>query len=98
MPFGTGQAITNLARQLSGDEFRDLGVRVDVGKIEAAVDARIVTDYGLSIPDIAAAVRINVGERIRGMTGLKVKEVNLEIVDLYFEGGGRPEGSPARVQ
>ncbi len=85
VPVGAGQAIGNLARSVAGGEFRDLGVSVEVGQVEATVDARIVTDYGGSIPDIATAIRTNVQRRIVEMTGLRVKEINLEVVDLWFD-------------
>lgn len=85
VPFGAGQRLSSLARSIGGSDMKDLGVAVEVGEIEAAVDCRIVTEYGVSIPRVAAAIQANVGERIREMTGLKVKEVNIEVVDLYFE-------------
>lgn len=84
VPFGTGQAITSLARAVTGAQMRDLGVSVEVGTIEAAVDVRITTDYGVSIPEIASSVRSNVSARIMEMTGLRVTEVNIEVVDLFF--------------
>ena len=85
VPFGTGQALTNLARSVTNSEYRDLGIHVAVGQIEAAVDARIITRYGHSIPEIATGIRDNVTNQIKSMTGLAVKEVNIEIVDLYFD-------------
>lgn len=85
VPFGTGQALANLARSVTNAEYRSLGVNVEVGQVEAAVDARIITRYGYSIPDISSGIRTNVSSRIKEMTGLTVKEVNLDVVDLYFD-------------
>ena len=84
VPFSTGQALTNLARSVTNTEYRDLGVNVAVGQVEAAVDARVITHYGFSIPEIVSGIRDNVSARIGDMTGLQVKEINIEIVDLYF--------------
>ena len=84
VPFGAGQRLSSLAHTISGDEMKDLGVAVEVGEFEAAVDVRIITNYGVSIPKIARSIQDNVAERISMMTGLKVKEVNIEVVDLYF--------------
>lgn len=85
VPFGAGQTISNLANRVSGGmEMRDLGVRVEVGTEEAAVDVRVVTNYGASIPAIADAVFKNVSTRILDMTGLKVVEVKIEVLDLWF--------------
>lgn len=85
VPFGAGQRITSLAHSISGDEMKDLGVAVEVGEVEAAVDVRIITAYGVSIPKIARSIQDNVVKRIGTMTGLKVKEVNIEVIDLYFD-------------
>lgn len=60
------------------------GVHVEVGKKECAVDLVIVARYGHSIPELANEVRNNVISRIESMTGLLVKEVNLEIDDVEF--------------
>ena len=59
-------------------------VNVVVGEIEAAVDLGMSVDYGESIPDVAEAVRRNIIGRIQAMTGLIVKEVNIDVTDLYF--------------
>ena len=67
------------------------GVSVAVGQGQATVDLEIVTYYGQSIVEVAEAVRTNVIERIEGMTGLDVAEVNITVDDLYVEGSGQPE-------
>ena len=59
-------------------------VDVVVGEIEAAVDLGMSVDYGVSIPDVADAVRRNIMGRVQTMTGLIVKEVNIDVTDLYF--------------
>jgi len=59
-------------------------VNVVVGEIEAAVDLGMSVDYGENIPQVADAVRNNVIGRIQAMTGLIVKEVNIDVTDLYF--------------
>ena len=72
------------------------GVSVEVGEREAAIDLDIVTYYGQSIVDIADAVRRNVTGQVEGMTGLKVKEVNIHVDDIFVE--GEQEAQPQRVQ
>ncbi len=85
--FGAGQAVASIASSIRKNDMKDLGVRVEVGAKEAAVDARIVTNYGASIPEVAEAIRKNVSARIEQMTGLKVVEVNVDVVDLFFPSG-----------
>ena len=55
----------------------------------------MTVDYGVSIPQVAEAVRQNIVERVRGMTGLIVKEVNINAADLYFP---EEEAAQPRVQ
>lgn len=99
VPFGAGQTLARVARQVTGSEYRDLGVNVEVGKVEAAIDLRIVTEYGVSIPAIAAQIRENVARRIMEMTGLRVKETNIEVVDLWFaDDEVTPTPSSSRVE
>jgi len=101
VPFGATQALANLTNSIRGKDYRDLGVSVEVGQVEAAVDTRIITDYGVSIPAVAANIRENVEARILEMTGLTVKEVNIAVVDLWFEEVGTLPPvvqTPSRVQ
>ena len=84
VPYGAGQSVTSFAKTITRSDMHDLGVNVEVGQREAAVDVRIITEYGASIPAVADAVRRNVADRIETMTGLRVVEVNLDVMDLYF--------------
>lgn len=92
-PMSTGSAISGLASGLTsrmrGDDQNapaqgSQNVRVEVGEREAAVDLAMTVDYGLSIPQVAEAVRHNIISRVGAMTGLAVKEVNIDVTDLYF--------------
>ena len=81
---GVGGAVTGLAQRVTGTDTRSQGVNVEVGEREAAIDLRLTVDYGVSIPQVAEAVRRNIMSRLEAMTGLIVKEVNIEVTDLYF--------------
>src|SRR5205823_1086829 len=81
-----GQTFTGLARAAARQVSHDLGVNVEVGQREAAVDVRLIAEYGVSIPAVAEGVRRNVTDRVETMTGLVVKEVNVTVTDLYFPG------------
>ena len=84
-----------LSRVRLGDEPLAQGVNVEVGKREAAIDVVIVVRYGHSIPTLAREVRENVIARVEAITGLVVKEVNIEVDDLRFE---EETSNLARVQ
>jgi uncharacterized alkaline shock family protein YloU len=47
---------------------------------------------------VTEAVRRNVIERIEGMTGLQVTEVNIMVDDLFVEGEPQPAAAEPRVQ
>jgi len=98
VPWGANQTVSAFAKRVIGKSMRDLGVNVDVGTIEAAVDVRIVTVYGKSIVTIAGNIRENVRERIEGITGLRVTEVNVEIIDLFFPDTEQQEARSTRAR
>ncbi|MER8045173.1 Asp23/Gls24 family envelope stress response protein [Streptomyces sp. NPDC094032] len=58
------------------------GVKAEVGEVQTALDLEIVVDYGVSISDVAGAVRENVIAAVERMTGLEVVEVNIAVSDV----------------
>lgn len=74
------------------------GVNVEVGERQAAVDVELIADYGVSIADLAVAVRRNVIGSIERMTGLEVTEVNIAVLDVHLEGDEVDDGTVSRVE
>ena len=76
------------------------GVSVEVGERQAAIDLDIVVDYGVAIADVASAVRKNVIERVQGISGLEVTEVNITVDDVWLGDmeGENEEPQDPRVQ
>jgi uncharacterized alkaline shock family protein YloU len=60
------------------------GVQVEVGEKQAAIDLDIVVEYGVSIVELARAVRRNVITAVERMTGLEVIEVNIAVHDIQL--------------
>uniref|UniRef100_A0AAU2JLS4 Asp23/Gls24 family envelope stress response protein n=1 Tax=Streptomyces sp. NBC_00049 TaxID=2903617 RepID=A0AAU2JLS4_9ACTN len=58
------------------------GVKAEVGEVQTALDLEIVVDYGVSIREVARAVRENVISEVERMTGLEVVEVNIAVSDV----------------
>lgn len=79
-----GGATGTFRRLTPGLDDRGTGAAVEVGEREAIVDLSLVVEYGVSIPDVSEAVRQNVIDRLQYITGLEVKEVNVEVTDLFF--------------
>ncbi|HEX2158806.1 MAG TPA: Asp23/Gls24 family envelope stress response protein [Actinomycetes bacterium] len=89
MGSGTARALGAVRSRIPGQSTQTAagqGVSVEVGETQAAVDLDLVTYYGQSIVQITDAVRANVINRIEGMTGLQVTEINITVDDLYVEG------------
>ena len=72
-------------------------MKVEVGERQAAVDLDVVVEYGVSIVDVAGAVRTNVIGAVERMTGLEVVEVNIAVDDVHLpdEERTRPNGTRA---
>jgi uncharacterized alkaline shock family protein YloU len=80
----SGGVAGTLRRLTPGFDERGAGASVEVGEKETVVDLNLVVDYGVSIPQLADAVRENVIDRVEYTTGLRVKEVNIDVSDLFF--------------
>jgi uncharacterized alkaline shock family protein YloU len=75
------------------------GVTVEVGEKQAAVDLDLIVEYGVSIVELARAVRRNVIGTIEQMTGLEVVEVNIAVNDIHIvTDGGEAPAQVARVE
>ncbi|PZG92111.1 Asp23/Gls24 family envelope stress response protein [Streptomyces sp. NTH33] len=73
------------------------GVKAEVGEVQTALDLEIVVDYGVSIIDVARAVRENVVDAVERMTGLEVVEVNIAVSDVKLPEEEEEEPEP-RIQ
>lgn len=60
------------------------GISVQKGETQAAVEVTVVVEYGVSIVEVADAIRRNIIEQIEGTTGLEVVEVNIDVTDVHL--------------
>ena len=96
---GVARAMGAVTQRLPGTgENTSQGVSVEVGEKEAAVDLKVVIEYGESIPKVSQAIRENVIRRIEGITGLSVTEVNVAVNDLHMAGDDQDDDESSRVQ
>jgi uncharacterized alkaline shock family protein YloU len=91
---GAGATISGLATRVTRSDTRARGVSVEVGEREAAASINIIAYYGVSIPQLADAIRRNVIDRVESMTGLSVVAVDIAVNDLYFEEDEKEEEEP----
>jgi uncharacterized alkaline shock family protein YloU len=60
------------------------GIKAEVGERQTAIDIALVVEYGVVIPELAAAVRRNIIAAVERMTGLEVVEVNIAVNDVHL--------------
>ncbi|WP_225848527.1 Asp23/Gls24 family envelope stress response protein [Streptomyces sp. HPF1205] len=98
---GTGLARTFGAvrdRVPGGGRSVTRGVKAEVGEVQTALDLDIVVDYGVSIVEVARAVRENVIAAVERMTGLEVVEVNVAVDDVKLPDEPDEDEREQRVQ
>ena len=98
---GAARALGSLRERIPGStQSSSQGVMVEVGETQAAVDLDLVAEYGVSISELAKAVRRNVIAAVEGMTGLEVTEVNINVNDVHLPSDDteQDQQQPARVQ
>jgi uncharacterized alkaline shock family protein YloU len=80
----SGGISEGLAKRLSGKNAQR-GVSVEVGQVEAAIDLRIIIQYGSKIQDVCRELQENVRDAVENMTGLRVVEVNVKVEGVAFK-------------
>jgi uncharacterized alkaline shock family protein YloU len=97
---GTGLARTfgAVRDRVPGGRSVTRGVKAEVGEVQTALDLDIVVDYGVSIVDVARAVRENVVSAVERMTGLEVVEVNIAVGDVKLPDEPDEDEREQRVQ
>ena len=81
------------------------GIRVgnittNVGQYEAALDFEMGMEFGRNLKELTSEIRGNINSQVEEMTGLKVKEQNVIVTDIFFpefeekEKGSQEESRP----
>jgi uncharacterized alkaline shock family protein YloU len=79
----SGGISEGLAKRLGGKNVQR-GVSVEVGQVEAAIDLRVIVNYGSRIQVVCRELQENVREAVENMTGLTVVEVNVKVEGVAF--------------
>ncbi len=58
-----------------------------VGTYEVAVDFNMEMEYGRDLTALTSALRTRISEEIWRMTGLRVREQNVTVTDIFFSDG-----------
>ncbi|CAM4253966.1 Asp23/Gls24 family envelope stress response protein [Paenibacillus tarimensis] len=92
----SGGISEGLAKRLSGKNVQK-GVSVEVGQLEAAIDLRVIVQYGIPIHEVCRQLQDNVREAVENMTGLHVVEVNVKVEGVAFREDEKEETAILRV-
>lgn len=81
--YGKGGTFSGLTEALSGKKNITKGIKVDVDEKSAKIDVNIIVIYGARIPDVAFEIQSRVKKTVENMTGLKVTEVNVNVLGVH---------------
>lgn len=86
MGSAAGRAISSLAQRIPGAAKASVssGVHIDKGERQTAVEVSVVVEYGVSIVEVADAIRASVIQAVEYATGLEVVEVNVQVSDVHL--------------
>lgn len=76
--------ITGEITEILGMKNLAKGVEVEIDENDVVINLAIGIKYGIKIKDVAFEVQSNVKEAVETMTGLNVKEVNINIQEVVF--------------
>jgi uncharacterized alkaline shock family protein YloU len=62
------------------------GVKVDLTDDGIVIDVFVLMKFGVSIPDVAGQIQDNIRQTLLNMTALEMKEINVHVVGVQFEG------------
>lgn len=79
----SGGISEGLAKRLTGKNVQK-GVTVEVGQVEAAIDLRVIVQFGVKVHEVCRELQQNVREALENMTGLTVVEVNVKVEGVSF--------------
>ena len=88
---GLGGGFADSLGDILGKKNYTQGVRVEVGKEEAAIDICVSIKYGEKIQEVCCSIQSEVKKAIETMTGLRVVEVNVYVQSVTFDDEGKPD-------
>ncbi|MGR9049412.1 Asp23/Gls24 family envelope stress response protein [Halobacillus faecis] len=85
-----GNFASGVAERL-GKKNHGKGVKVELTENGILIDAYVVMDYGISIPDTAQKIQDNTRQALKNMTALDINEINVHVVGVQMETGKEEE-------
>ena len=74
--------VDNIAEMVGSKKIHDRSIVVEMGDSSVSVEVSINLFYGVSLPQVAAAVQEAIATEISRLTGLKVGRVNIVVREI----------------
>lgn len=81
--YGMAGTFSGITEVISGKKNYSRGIKVDVDEKDVKIDVNIIVEYGARIPEIAFEIQTKVKKSVETMTGLKVREVNVNVQGVH---------------
>ena len=81
--YGMAGTFSGITEAISGKKNYSRGIKVEADEKEAKIDVNIIVEYGARIPEVAFEIQTKVKKSVETMTGLKIKEVNVNVQGVH---------------
>lgn len=86
-----GNFASGVAERLGRKSAHGKGVKVDLKDDGVGIEVYVITNYGVSIPEVCQKIQENIVQTLKNMTAIQVLEVNVHVVGVQFEGKNETE-------
>lgn len=80
-----GNFASGVAERLGRKSAHGKGVKVELGENGLKIEIYVITNYGVSIPDVCHKIQDNIVQTLKNMTAIEVLSVDVHVVGVYFE-------------
>ena len=77
-----GNFISGITENFSSGPNPTKGISADIDEDEVVIDLKVILEYGASAPDIFEHLKKHIREELGLMTGLRLRELNVRVVDV----------------
>ena len=88
---GNSTLVDNLAESVGSKKIQDRAISVEMNGNAVSVELRVILQYGVLIPHVAAQLKEAVAEEITRLSGMTVDHVNVVVMDLEDVSDGEEE-------
>ncbi|WP_416149557.1 Asp23/Gls24 family envelope stress response protein [Salipaludibacillus sp. HK11] len=80
-----GNFASGVAERLGRKSSHGKGVKVDLSEDGLKIEVYVITNYGVSIPEVCKKIQENIVQTLKNMTSIGVLSVDVHVVGVHFE-------------